>query len=654
MEMTMKKMFFLLALFLTACGTVETEVPSAVRAQVTPQPMRTATPSPNAVQTAMAIIEIDRATSTAAAAATSTSYAVTSTREAKETAAFWVGVTMAVSTERAGTSVAETRIAKTEIAGTQQAGWNLTQTPLAATQIAFDDKVKSDKVSRWVFSVGGSVFAVAFLWLVAFMIYKAIPIAEDYANAKVLQKKTDALKPDEQGRFPIVPTGTLKAGEKFINPNLSHRAYMDSNAVDDLTTEEALGNTDSQRKLEAIRSVSNSPILRRVAYNMVKNLSEGQKQAAADEDAAGATFVDDLNLPLPPWEFILKWDGTSKPLGFGRQGLITAKAASPHILVAGKSGSGKTRYMLRPLTAASLVKGEVVVNLGYSEIGFGVFDGHPNYYSARLRKPTDIVECLARVYDELRDRKHLIGGMDTEWEHWQGGKPPRPFVTLLMDELENLSEDIYNDYDNGSVICREMWSYITRIAKEGRKTGIVFQAALQDGTSKSIDLRFRRNCTLVAFQLGDQSHSNSFIGASGADALSVGHFMARTDGVVIGGGFEPTDEEIGAYLSRHRSAPADKPKWIDGVVHPLIEPTDGDSLPAVKAVDDELTDTEKERILKLHSEGKSASAIVADIWGVRSGKPWYDKKGYVEGVINKRTSSTSPFMPPQTDLPQAI
>lgn len=83
---------------------------------------------------------------------------------------------------------------------------------------------------------------------------------------------------------------------------------------------------------------------------------------------------DDNNMPLPPWELIKQWDGTSKPLGFGKAGLITAKAASPHILISGKTGSGKTIYMMRTLTAASLAKGSQVVNIGYSNAGYGVFE----------------------------------------------------------------------------------------------------------------------------------------------------------------------------------------------------------------------------------------------------------------------------------------
>jgi len=322
-----------------------------------------------------------------------------------------------------------------------------------------------------------------------------------------------------------------------------------------------------------------------------KRLLENSKALSAGElGEPTATPIDDedLNLPLPAWDFIYKWDGSAKPLGFGRQGLILSKATSPHILVAGTSGAGKTRFILRPLTAASLAKGEVVLNIGYSQAGFGVFEAHPNYYSMQLRDPRDVLQALAQVYDEIQRRKAMIGGADMDWEHWQGGKPPLPFLTLLVDEMENMSEEIASDYDDGSKVCKEMWSLVARITKEGRKTGVVFNSALQDGTGKSIDLRFRRNCTLVALRLGDASHSSAFIGSSGAQHLTLGRFMARTDELVIGGGFEPSDSDIISYLGRYTVPEQETPKWIEGVIKPnehkqISASDEAGSLPVVES-----------------------------------------------------------------------
>lgn len=356
---------------------------------------------------------------------------------------------------------------------------------------------------------------------------------------------------------------------------------------------------------------------------------------------------DDINMPLPPWDFIKQWDGTSKPLGFGRTGLITAKAASPHILISGKTGSGKTIYMMRTLTAASLAKGSQVINIGYSNAGYGVFERHVNFHNVQLPDPRYVIECLDYVYGELKDRKALIGGDMVEWEYWPGGQPPRPFLDVHLDELGNMAEDIYTGY--GPALTKELWSYISRIANEGRKVGIRFVAALQDPTAKSMDLRFRRNCTLVAFRQGDTDQSRAFLGTSGAEQLSVGHFMASLDSLVIGGGFSPTDIEILEYLANSPVRAAEKPKWIEGVTSPIdgnqlpvqgeplqiIEPTVTESLPSTKPVD-EITEM-AERIRSQWSPTMSKSEVSRLFNGKEfAGTSWCAK---INRVIDYLTST---------------
>lgn len=306
---------------------------------------------------------------------------------------------------------------------------------------------------------------------------------------------------------------------------------------------------------------------------LTKNLEQAMLPAFTQEPATVAEPDDyDLHMALPHWDLMRDWNGQADPLGFGKRGLITSKSSSLHLMISGKSGSGKTRFMLRTITTADLSKGTIVIDLGGpASVGFGVFRNHPNFYTAPVHTPRDIVPCLQSIYEEMKERKAVIGGMDTDWEHW-GSQPPRPFVTLLMDELGNMAEDLFYDKDDKRhELWGEMWSLITRIGNEGRKVGIRFAAALQNPTSDSVDLRFRRNCTLVSFQLGDKSQSSAFLGSTGAEQLTEGHFMARVESVLFGGGFCPSDDEIMAYLRGRQVREAEPSKWIDAVVTKQVE-----------------------------------------------------------------------------------
>lgn len=332
--------------------------------------------------------------------------------------------------------------------------------------------------------------------------------------------------------------------------------------------QDATTNRAQQVDLKSRTRVSSAAVLKLLESQGLNATKPATMPAALDSSPAASE--DNFNLPLPSWDLMRNWDGTSKPLGLGRNGLILAKAASPHILIAGMTGSGKTLYMMRTLATASLAQGAQVVNIGYSDSGFGVFKHHRNYHGIALPKADTIVECLARVYDELQQRKQLIGGETFDWDHLPAGQqPPRPFLDLFLDELGNMAEDIY--MQDGPALNKEMWSLVARIANEGRKFGIRFVAALQDPTSKSMDLRFRRNCTLVAFRQGDRTQSDTFIGSQGAENLPVGHFMARTDSLVLGGGFFPTDIDILEFLSSRKVSVEAPPKWIEALIPPRIE-----------------------------------------------------------------------------------
>ena len=69
-------------------------------------------------------------------------------------------------------------------------------------------------------------------------------------------------------------------------------------------------------------------------------------------DRSAFQLPADPALPPPdaPWSLFSSWQGNGLPIGLGAHGLLTADPGKyPHLLLAGTTGSGKTRYGIWPL-----------------------------------------------------------------------------------------------------------------------------------------------------------------------------------------------------------------------------------------------------------------------------------------------------------------
>lgn len=225
-----KQLAFLFLVLLTACsaapqsglmlgtpGQGVTRMPTATSSPIS-------TPTVDAVATAKMVILFDQATGTAESAATSTSLAVTSTQEAKSTEAFWVGVTLQVSTAQA----IDTKAARTEIAGTAQSAFATSQPPsqtaLAATQVLEADQLKSKRIGTWAYNIGIPLAFLTLCGLVLYAFFAFIQGKKSLAKAEITQRSH--IKPNDKGQFPLVNANELGGG-RLINPNLQYSPTLD-------------------------------------------------------------------------------------------------------------------------------------------------------------------------------------------------------------------------------------------------------------------------------------------------------------------------------------------------------------------------------------------------------------------------------------------
>ncbi|MEW5869853.1 MAG: hypothetical protein AB1894_11300 [Chloroflexota bacterium] len=138
------------------------------------------------------------------------------------------------------------------------------------------------------------------------------------------------------------------------------------------TPELQAGVTGRAQMVEAIRAASRIPPERRVPRPPLGMVPPAPLVIQPPLEA--------ISLPeQAPWHMLNGWQGGVLPLGLGKAGLVLAEPeTNPHLLFAGATGSGKTRYGLRPLIASALADGWQVAIFDRSGLDFLPFRQHPN------------------------------------------------------------------------------------------------------------------------------------------------------------------------------------------------------------------------------------------------------------------------------------
>jgi DNA segregation ATPase FtsK/SpoIIIE-like protein len=324
-----------------------------------------------------------------------------------------------------------------------------------------------------------------------------------------------------------------------------------------------------------------------------------------------------------------QWQGTGLPLGMGTNGLLIADPETyPHLLMAGTSGSGKTRFGLRPLIASALTSGWQVAIYDRSGLDFLPFQGHANAHTVLLEEPTQATEHLSLLYEMIQERfitlrqagvstwgRLLSRGAEGQRSRGEYGlengsfssAPPHPFtpssspgprILAVVDEFANLADGLPDSQR------KELWRAARMIAAEGRKAGVHQALALQDPTHKSLDLRIRRNCLPLSFRVKDGDASRVILGAGGAEQLQPRQFMTVMNQLIRGVAFAPSDEEIGNFLAARPVAAHPIPIWLEA----------GGTTTAIPA-----PDATEERIRSLLGQGRSLRAVQRELFGYTGG-----------------------------------
>ncbi len=425
---------------------------------------------------------------------------------------------------------------------------------------------------------------VKYAWAVAPLVLLAIGVAAGLWGFKVMSS-VRPIQRDANGMAPVmVIDGKVMIPDRAVFPVMDPRNPL----LAPVNVQARIAEND--QKVQALRQLG---------------AGKGTKPATAmrlmtpSETPAAPVVIRELPQQAD-WRALAARPNGRLLLGAGEAGLVTARQDTPHVLLAGQTGSGKSTGM-KSIITQHLLDGRRVTILDKSGRDFGVFDDLATVITLDASNPNQAIS-------------ELIGYLQAAWvevlRRQRESRPTWKGITdvLVVDELDNW-QDITMD---SRTAPSRLWQFPRMISKEGRASGVYLLAASQNPTAQSIDIGMRRNCTPVAYRLADRAASQIIISANDAVGLPTGQFIAALENNVHGVGFNPSDDEIRATLQGVR--PLGRAEWLDA------EPMVLEPAPQAR----EMGESWQDKARRLHEEGLAISRVARMI-----GRNYYDTQAAI-------------------------
>jgi hypothetical protein len=333
--------------------------------------------------------------------------------------------------------------------------------------------------------------------------------------------------------------------------------------IPQLTSPELQNQTTARSQAVELRQAAHPP------YPMIlpPPTRQGDRESGRQGDAASPPLLVSPSFPLPkgiPWSCLQNWQGPGMALGANAHDelIILNPARTPHLFVAGMSGSGKTRRLLRPLIAQALRDGYYVVLMNESGSDFSPFYQHPNACIAR-GSVQDYMTILDAALGEMARREEILRAAQTsEWRRLPDSYLTRnPLMLLAIDKLLALAATL------SAAEQRAFWGRLAAFASRARKVGMGSIGLATDPTYRALGqggLNYRSQCGRVVFRMMQAAGSRAILDEGGAEALAEGQFLALLDqpGLLRGAAANPGDRDLTTYLESQQMAPIGDPGWL--------------------------------------------------------------------------------------------
>ncbi len=307
----------------------------------------------------------------------------------------------------------------------------------------------------------------------------------------------------------------------------------------------------------------------------------------ADEPVTDGEFFD--STPAR-WDSFIRWQHPSQlPAGAilsePRRPLIIDRNENPHILIAGKSGSGKTMSGMIPQILGMWGSSAHVIVINGAGSDFAALQNVPNITFFPQAPEADLIRPLSEFLSmlatqELQRRDRVLAQWNAKnWRELPPQANEAGEMLIAVDEFlaiilaaGGVKRAIMASQEYGSTSERRtavaevdhmvytLWSAAGTLASKSRKHGIHLLLTLTDPTADLLGkdgMMLRRQSVAIGFRMNSADGSRKFVGVDGRNdgypqgtvGLPTGQFLVNMDGVVHRCvSFYPSPADIQAFV----------------------------------------------------------------------------------------------------------
>lgn len=262
----------------------------------------------------------------------------------------------------------------------------------------------------------------------------------------------------------------------------------------------------------------------------------------------------------PTWEFITSQQSHRTrnlmlPLGWTANGLFSLNfATDPHVVIAGKTGMGKTESLVRPLPVFAALRGWQVVILDKSGRDFQALAGHPNIHLVRYQAST-LLPILDLLWQEVGWRDQWLARYGVrKYELVRADvRPPRTMI--VIDELSNAL------LDAPKADRQQAEESLVKLGNQARALAVHLVIVAQRPTADQLTPSLVSNMTPICFGVNDANEAR-YARCPGAEQLDLGQAIVSTRGYPLITCWHPDDADLKAALQRYDGPIHKPPTWL--------------------------------------------------------------------------------------------